>query len=156
MSEEPKLELIALPPVIFVTPLAIGILAHFLFSLPRLPFEPVSGWLLGAVSGAAGIALILWAARTFAAHDEDPHPTEPTATIVESGPYRHSRNPMYISMALIATGIALALRSYAALASVPISLALIHFLVVRREEAHLDVVLGEPYRAFRARVRRYF
>lgn len=153
---EHRLELIALPPIIFAAPLIIALLIHALTDAPRIQIEPaIYAWTLGALFIALGAGIGIWADRTFVAHGEHPHPFEPTSTIVTTGPYARSRNPIYLSMALVAIGIGLALRSYVALASVPVSLVLIHFLVVRREEAHLEIVLGEAYRDYKGRVRRY-
>ena len=74
---------------------------------------------------------------------------------METGPYRFSRNPMYLALCLVALGIGVGLRSWIVVLSAPVSLLAIHLLVVRREEAHLERALGAPYRAYRERVRRY-
>ena len=152
---EPRLELPALPPVIFGTPLLIAIALHWLLELPRPALERATAWAAGGLLVLLGLGLAAWAIRTFTTHGENPHPPSPTKRIVESGPYRFSRNPMYLAMALVAIGIGVGLRSWVALASVPVSLAAIHHLVIRREEAYLDTVIGEAYRAYRGRVRRY-
>jgi len=154
-ADEPRLKLPALPPVIFAIPLLGGLLAHAFFDLPRLTMARPAAWTAGGIVAVLALALGLWAIRTFQAHGEDPHPPSPTNVIVQTGPYRFSRNPMYLAMALLATGIGLGLRSWAVLASVPVSLAAIHWLVVRREEAHLGATLGEAYHSYLARVRRY-
>jgi protein-S-isoprenylcysteine O-methyltransferase Ste14 len=154
-SDEPRLELPALPPVIFAIPLLGGLLAHAIFDLPRLAMARPTAWSAGGIVAVLALALGFWAIRAFQAHGENPHPPSPTSVIVETGPYRFSRNPMYLAMALLATGIGVALRSWVVLASVPISLAAIHWLVVRREETHLGATLGEPYLRYLERVRRY-
>lgn len=154
-SDEPRLELPALPPVIFAVPLGIALLLQRLLELPHLTLPTRAAWLVGGLLVLLGLGLGAWAIRSFLQHGEDPHPPTPTRVIVETGPYRFSRNPMYLALLLVALGVALGLRSWIALLSVPISLAAVHRLVVRREEVHLERTLGEPYRAYKARVRRY-
>lgn len=154
-ANPPRLELPALPPVIVATPLAIALLLQWLLGLLPLALPTRTALIAGGLLVLAGLLLGGWAILSFLREGEDPHPPTPTRVIVETGPYRFSRNPMYLALSLVALGIALGLRSWIALLSVPVSLAAVHLLVVRREEAHLERTLGEPYRAYKARVRRY-
>jgi protein-S-isoprenylcysteine O-methyltransferase Ste14 len=83
-------------------------------------------------------------------------PDRPSTALVESGPFRHSRNPLYVSVNLLCVAIAvLANVGWLFLLLIPMDLVL-HFGVVLREERYLDAKFGEPYRAYRRRVRRYF
>jgi protein-S-isoprenylcysteine O-methyltransferase Ste14 len=82
-------------------------------------------------------------------------PLLPTTTIVESGPYRFGRNPIYLSMFLGLIGLALAVNNlWLLLMLVPFALV-IRYGVVAREEAYLERKFGEVYRGYRARVRRW-
>ena len=79
----------------------------------------------------------------------------PTTTIVERGPYRFSRNPMYLSMVLAYVGVSIIMNSIYAIAALPVVISVIHFFVIRREERYLSAKFGQSYDAYRARVRRW-
>jgi protein-S-isoprenylcysteine O-methyltransferase Ste14 len=79
----------------------------------------------------------------------------PTVLVV-SGPYRRSRNPMYMAWTLIAVGLALLVNSVWLLAVVPVAFLYLHFIEVPREEARLAALFGEEYSTYKVRVRRYF
>src|SRR5262249_6758965 len=79
----------------------------------------------------------------------------PTTTIVDRGPYRFTRNPIYLAMVLALIGPAIALNSlWLLLTLVPFALV-IRYGVVAREEAYLQRKFGDDYRRYRARVRRW-
>jgi protein-S-isoprenylcysteine O-methyltransferase Ste14 len=102
-----------------------------------------------------GVALVVLAARTLRAAGTNVDPVLPTTAIVTSGPYRFSRNPIYVGLTLIYLGLAGACNTWwAFIVLVPV-LAIMHLGVVRREERYLEKKFGEPYRQFCSRVRRY-
>jgi protein-S-isoprenylcysteine O-methyltransferase Ste14 len=79
----------------------------------------------------------------------------PTTTIVESGPYRFTRNPIYLGMFLGLIGLAIAFDNlWLLMMLLPFALV-IHYGVVAREEAHLERKFGDAYRGYRSRVRRW-
>jgi protein-S-isoprenylcysteine O-methyltransferase Ste14 len=79
----------------------------------------------------------------------------PTTSIVDAGPYRFTRNPIYLGMMLGLVGLAIAFDSLWPLVTlVPFALV-IRYGVVAREEAYLERTFGEVYRRYRARVRRW-
>ncbi len=81
--------------------------------------------------------------------------SQPTMTIVDSGPYRLTRNPIYVGMMLGLIGLAIALNSlWLLLTLVPFALV-IRYGVVTREEAYLERKFGDVYRRYRARIRRW-
>ena len=83
------------------------------------------------------------------------NPTLPTTAIVSSGPFRFSRNPLYVALNLFYVGISLVINTWwGAVVWVPLLLVM-HFGVILREERYLDRKFGEPYREYRAKVRRY-
>jgi len=79
------------------------------------------------------------------AHGEHPEPRMPTQTLVMSGPFKRTRNPIYSGFLLIAAGLAIALNAMAMLISVFFGVAVLTALVIRREEAYLEQVFGEIY-----------
>jgi protein-S-isoprenylcysteine O-methyltransferase Ste14 len=79
----------------------------------------------------------------------------PTTSIVDTGPYRFTRNPIYLGMMLGLVGLAIAFDSpWPLVTLVPFALV-IRYGVVAREEAYLERTFGEVYRRYRARVRRW-
>ena len=99
--------------------------------------------------------LVVSATRTFRRYQTAIDPLGKVTTIVASGPFRYTRNPMYLSLLVLYVGGTLAFRlPWAAVLLVPVFLAL-HFGVILPEEQHLEATFGEPYRSYRQRVRRW-
>ena len=84
-----------------------------------------------------------------------PEPSEPTATIVTYGPFRYSRNPIYLGFTLFYLGLALWRRSLPTLVLLPAVILLLRRGVIRREEAYLTRRFGPLYTDYQARVRRW-
>ena len=104
---------------------------------------------------AAGLGLMLWAALAFRRAGTTIMPGEPPTALVEAGPYRFSRNPIYIADLAILAGAALVLGApLALLLLVPFQQVLLRLFILP-EEAVLERDLGACYRAYRARVRRW-
>ena len=111
-------------------------------------------WTSGIVT-AAGLALLVWAAMTFGRAGTDIPVNRPTSTIVEAGPYRFTRNPIYTGMFLGLIGFSIAFDSlWLLILLVPFYLV-IRYGVVAREEAYLERKFGDVYRAYKTRVRRW-
>ena len=139
---------IAPPPAIFLIPFLIGYLCRDL--LPRFG-SPV----IGSVLAVAGLAIGAWAFATMLRARTNIDPYKPATTVVSTGPYRFSRNPIYVAMTLLYAGAALSFRIIPALILLPIALLLLHFGVIRREERYLEAKFGDRYREYRSRVRRW-
>ena len=125
--------------------------------LEPLPFVP-EDWpagLLGAVVFVLSLALGVWALDTMTRAGTNVPTNRPTTTIVEVGPYRFTRNPIYMGMfgGLIGLGIAFD-NLWLPLMLVPFALV-IRYGVVAREETYLERKFGDPYRRYRQRVRRW-
>lgn len=82
-------------------------------------------------------------------------PMKPTTALVTSGPYRLTRNPMYLGMAVLYVALALALGVIWALAVLPFVIFAVDRLVIAREEPYLERKFGEQYRQYKGRVRRW-
>lgn len=143
---------IAPPPLIYAGGLAAG------FGLEAL-LPSVS---LGAGAQLAGGALVVSGAvlaggfvRSFRRAGTPVDPGRATTAIVTTGPYRLTRNPGYLGMALVYTGIALLSSAVWPLAVLPAVLTVVDRGVIRREERYLEAKFGEPYRRYKARVRRW-
>src|SRR5437867_933895 len=97
--------------------------------------------------------LALSAVRTFRRHHTAVNPLGEVTTIVGVGPFRYTRNPMYLSLLVLHLGGMLSFRlPWAAVLFVPVFLAL-HFGVIIPEERHLETTFGEQYRLYKQRVR---
>jgi protein-S-isoprenylcysteine O-methyltransferase Ste14 len=110
---------------------------------------------IGLVPIVAGIAIIVAGRRTMLAAETNINPYKPALAIVSSGPFRFTRNPLYLAMTLIYLGLTLAANTWWGLVLLLPVLLLIHFGVVAREEQYLERKFGDSYREYRLRVRRY-
>lgn len=80
---------------------------------------------------------------------------KPTTAIVRTGPYRFSRNPIYLAFSVFQLGIAVWANSLWLLATLVGAVALVHFIVIRREENYLERRFGAQYMEYKAAVRRW-
>src|SRR5687767_1405025 len=137
------------PPTLFVLAFAAGWLLHRRWPRTLLPGSWTNAReMTGALLVAAGLALITWALATFHRHRTAIYPNRPASRIVRDGPYRRTRNPMYVSMTLIYLGLTLLLNSWLPLVFLPIALLLLMQLVVAREERYLRSAFGDEYAAY--------
>jgi protein-S-isoprenylcysteine O-methyltransferase Ste14 len=141
------------PPVIFLAAFLIGLAIDRALPLRIVP--AAAGAVLGAVLAAASLALAAWAFATFRRAGTTLHVWHPASTLVTAGPYRFTRNPIYLSLTLLYLGLGLWLDRVWTLALLPVAVVALTYGVVRREEAHLARRFGGAYRAYRARVRRW-
>ncbi|MQX17710.1 isoprenylcysteine carboxylmethyltransferase family protein [Sinorhizobium terangae] len=142
------------PPIVWALMVVAGRVIDVVHPLPFLPAAVPAGW-LGAIVFLTGLALLIWAATTFRRAGTHVPTTQPTTTIVEEGPYRFSRNPIYIGMFLGLIGLAVGFDSLWLLILLVPFYFVIRYLVVAREEAYLERKFGDAYRGYRSRVRRW-
>lgn len=143
------------PPIYFVSCLlagwAIGLVRPLPLGLARTSQQLVVALPLFLVAALLG----LWALRLFGQkHTSNAPFTEPTA-LLTSGPYRVSRNPMYLAQLLILTALGALLNSCWVLAFVPVLGFALHHFIIPGEEARLRNAFGERYEAYRRQVRRW-
>jgi protein-S-isoprenylcysteine O-methyltransferase Ste14 len=122
--------------------------------LPFVPAAVPAGWLGGAVFVSA-LALFAWAITTITRAGSNVPTNMPTTSIVATGPYRFTRNPIYLGMMLGLVGLAIAFDSLWLLMTLVPFFLVIRYGVVARVEAYLERKFGEVYRRYRARVRRW-
>lgn len=146
-------DIVAFPPLIASSAAVLSGLVQWLVPVPW-PLSGVSRW-WGLVPFAIAMAVVSAARRTMTAAGTNVRPDRPSTAIVDGGPYRYTRNPMYLSLMLLQVALALGTRWTWALWMLAPLFALYHFGVVLREERYLDAKFGEVYRAYRARVRRW-
>lgn len=143
---------IAPPPLLYAAPLALALWAHHIHPLPFLP--PRLAPLLGAVLvgfgfiGFAGVA-------AFRRVGTSPSPWRPTTALVTSGPYRMTRNPMYLGLTLMYLGVCCWINTAWPLIPLPVILLAMQLGVIKREEAYLERKFGGEFRQYCSRVRRW-
>ncbi len=147
-------QVIVRPPIAWGLAVIAGLALNWLVPLPFLPADLPTGWLGAMVFGLA-LALVAWAIVTITRAGSSVPTNLPTTTIVESGPYRFTRNPVYLGMSLGLIGLAIAFDNlWLLMMLVPFALV-IRYGVVAREEAYLERKFGGVYRGYRSRVRRW-
>ncbi|MFA5989978.1 MAG: isoprenylcysteine carboxylmethyltransferase family protein [Sphingomonas sp.] len=139
------------PPLLFLGLLLLGPLVDRLLHLAPLR----AFWPLGMVAALVGAAFLVAANLRFRKVGENPVPWTGSNTIVDSGVYRFSRNPMYLAMALMQAGLALVIGSISALVLVVPAIWIVQTQVIAREEAFLRERFGANYVAYCRRVRRW-
>ena len=144
---------IAPPPLIYLGGLAVGFLLDWL--LPSASLSSALSIPLGIALVGVGLTLMSSFVAAFRrAGTAVPTRRESTA-IVTTGPYRFSRNPGYMGMALVFSGIVLLAEALWAFAALAVVLLLIRYGVIAREERYLERKFGDEYTGYRARVRRW-
>jgi protein-S-isoprenylcysteine O-methyltransferase Ste14 len=144
---------VAPPPLIYLGGLAIGFGLEAL--LPGGTLPDALRWVLGGAALVAGIALQTTFMVAFTRRGTAIEPWKPTTAIVTTGPYRLTRNPAYLGMAIIYVGIALLADAPWALVPLPFVLAVIDRGVIAREERYLERKFGQEYLDFKSRRRRW-
>ena len=149
--------IIAPPPLIALAAVLVGVALDWL--LPAyvltvvLTFEARIA--IGILLIASGIALAVSGRGHFVRSGTDVNPFKPSRTLVTGGIYGYVRNPMYVGLALLVAGLAIALASDWTLVMLVPAMLLIHFGVVAREERYLEAKFGDAYRRYKTHVPRY-
>jgi protein-S-isoprenylcysteine O-methyltransferase Ste14 len=142
------------PPMLFVVALVVGFAAGHLHGA-AWPIDRPVRILAGVVVVGLGVALLLAAQAHFRRTGQHPAPWKPSPVLILAGPYRFTRNPMYVGMALFTFGLGVALDALWVSAAAPLALLAVHFIAVRPEERYLTEKFGAPYDEYLRRVRRY-
>jgi protein-S-isoprenylcysteine O-methyltransferase Ste14 len=141
------------PPLIYLAAFGCGLLLELLAPSPDLPT-----WLRIGAAGVGIVLLLLLDTRamlSFRRHRTPFNPARAAERLVTDGPYRFTRNPMYLGMACAYAGAAVAAEALWSLALLAPVLLIVDRLIIPKEEAHLTASFGEDYRRYRARVRRW-
>jgi len=144
---------VVLPPLLYGMGLAVGFLLQWL--APRAIVASATRYGAGGIVLALGLALAFWGRHHMERAGTNVNPREPTTALVVSGPFRFSRNPLYVALTLMYAGLAVVANAFWVLVLLVPVLLVLHSGVVRREERYLEAKFGEAYRQYRARVRRY-
>ncbi len=145
------------PPGVPLVAVLVGVGLEYLwpidpgFALPA----PERYWLGGLIVAGSFLGLGFWSVRIFRRSGQSENPWKPTPQIVERGPFRVTRNPMYLQMVLICTGIAIILWNVWVLVLTPLCAWVLQKFAIEPEEAYLEGKFGDAYLAYKRRVRRW-
>jgi protein-S-isoprenylcysteine O-methyltransferase Ste14 len=130
-----------------------GVALDLLFPAPLL--MDMVQYPVGALLIAMGLGLAIWAFRTFTRAGTNIPTSRPATTVVDWGPYRVSRNPIYSGMVLLLLGVGVMVDGIWTVAMAVPFILTIRQAVIAREERYLEAKFGDPYRAYKRRVRRW-
>lgn len=164
LSEEEQKEIIEMvpevanhgimrPPLLYLGAIVLGLLLHFVWPIrlvPRAVNVP-----LGIVTVLIAVALFVYAVRTFRTAGTPVPGNLPTTTIVRTGPYRFSRNPIYLAFSLVQLGVALWVNSLWLLVTLIPVVALMSYVVIAREEQYLETRFPSDYLHYKDSARRW-
>ncbi len=144
------------PPLLYLGALASGSLMELFIPLgPGLAGGSARPLWIGLGLAAIGFAIAWKAFRQFADAGTSVHLDEPTHAIVSEGLYGWSRNPIYIALSVVYTGLSIALTTGWALLLLPVVIAVLIKGVIEREEAYLAQEFGDDYLAYKRQVPRW-
>jgi len=141
------------PPLVVLASLLSGAVLTVAWSLPFFPLElcrPVGGLLV-----AMAAALFSSSIRQFRAARTPVPGNKPTTAIVRRGPYRVSRNPIYLAFFALHVGLAIWVNSLWLVVTLIVTVAVIAAVVIPREERYLTGRFGAEYLEYKASVRRW-
>jgi len=141
------------PPFVYLGSIVLGLVLHLVWParlVPRSVSTPT-----GALVTLLAIALFISAVRTLRAAGTPIPGNRPTITIVRTGPYRFSRNPIYLAFSLLQLGLSFWVNSLALLITLIPAVALMGLIVIPREERYLAARFPSEYPAYKAAVRRW-
>jgi len=137
----------------FIILLILSILLSFAFPAPAVLYAPYT--YLGTIIIGFGLAMALWGRALFLKGKTTLSPYEMPTALVTGGPFRISRNPMYLGMAAILLGAAALLGTLIAFAAPVLFAMIIGALFIPNEEQKLERIFGEKYREYKKKVRRW-
>jgi len=152
-DEQDKAGVVAPPPLIYLAALVFGLLLNRRSPTTFLPrtIARLLGWpLLGG-----GVLLAGWFEWAMRRADTLANLYKPVSHIATEGPFRYTRNPAYLSMTMMYTGIASLANALWAIILLPVALLVIQCGVIEREERYLERKFGEEYLSYKTRVRRW-
>src|ERR1700738_1640067 len=147
---------IAFPPLIWAVGAVISVLIHFfVIQVPIMNNYRIC-LVCGIVAVILAPTLALSALITMKAAGTNVDPAKPALTIVRGGPFRFTRNPMYLALCLLQVALGFFLNDWITLLFVVPLALILHYGVILREERYLTAKFGEPYLQLKRDVRRWF
>ncbi len=141
------------PPFVYLGSIALGLVVHFIWPARLVP--PSVSTPVGAIVTLAAVTVFVSAVRTFRAAGTPIPGNRPTTTIVHTGPYRFSRNPIYLAFSLLQLGLCVWVNGLGLLITLIPAVALMSLVVIPREERYLKARFPSEYLAYKASVPRW-
>jgi protein-S-isoprenylcysteine O-methyltransferase Ste14 len=155
MSDNPDAPSVVIhPPIAVGVALVISLRLGWIYPLP-IPLALVPRFWIGVALFAAAVLLMAWSGKVFRNAHTQVNITRPATTIVDTGPYRFSRNPIYVGMFAGMIAFAMFFGSFWPLIALVIVYFVIQFGVVAREESYLERKFGSVYLGYKGQVRRW-
>ncbi len=142
------------PPILLLLSIGLGFAARWLAPAEFLP--RVWAVAAGPVLVAASFGLFIWAASTMHRGSASIPTNKPTNSLVVKGPFRFSRNPIYLSMVSLLLGVGIWANSLWFIGLAALAVVLLDWGVISREERYLGRKFGDEYLTYKGRVRRWF
>jgi protein-S-isoprenylcysteine O-methyltransferase Ste14 len=142
-------------PWVFIVTYLVGVGAEYAWPLHIATDSLPSVSVVGGVLFGIGAAIAGWGLLTFRRAATTTVPGEASSELVTWGPYRFSRNPMYVGLVLAYLGEAGILRQVWPVFLLPLTVAYVNWVVIPVEEGKLKEVFGEEYKEYQAKVRRW-
>lgn len=143
------------PQNLLLVLLVVGLVLGWIFPAPFLPGTGRYNYVVGVATMIIALSIGGSALMALRRAHTSPNPSRPTMALVESGVFRYSRNPIYLSMFLLYLGIAVFVNVAWLLVLFPVWFLSVNYVVVRREERYLERRFGDVYTRYKARVRRW-
>lgn len=155
MMEQPndRPRVVVFPPLIMASALLSALALQYLWPLP-IATRPAA-IALGSILCMTGIATVAWGRITLMKAGTNVSPLKPTTAVVTKGPFRFTRNPLYVGGSALIVGLSLVLGTWWGAIMIAPHLVALHRGVVIPEEAYLESKFGDVYRNYKAAVRRY-
>jgi protein-S-isoprenylcysteine O-methyltransferase Ste14 len=144
---------IAFPPLIWLVNAVLSILVHLFIRLSIMRYSLCLA--CGIVLIILAPTLALSARRTMKAAGTNVHPSEPALAVVSGGPFRFTRNPMYLALCLVQMGLGFLLNDWITVLFVVPLAFVFHYGVILREERYLTAKFGDRYMQYKREVRRW-
>lgn len=141
------------PPIIYAISILSGIGLDNTWRLP-MPYG-IHGTLYGGITLGIMFLIAGWSLFRFNHAGTDVRPDKPDNALITSGPYRYTRNPLYIALTLVQVSVALWYNNLWILLLVVPSLIVITRYAIAREERYLEKLFGQQYLDYKQRVRRW-
>jgi protein-S-isoprenylcysteine O-methyltransferase Ste14 len=147
---------IAPPPLIYAVPLLSGLILHALFPIRLVRFLPrMARIILGCSLVGLAVTLTTLAFRAMRRAHTNVDPSQPATALVVEGPFKLTRNPLYLSLTLLYAGITMLVNTLWTMLLLPVILVVIRKGVIDREEQYLERKFGDKYLHYKASVRRW-
>ena len=142
-----------LPPLLYGAALIVILALRWFWPMPIFA-HAIALW-SGLALVVFAVTIAMWGRRAMHAAGTNISPLRPATAVVTNGPFRFSRNPLYVSLTLLYLGLTLAFNTWWGIVGLVPLLIVMHYGVVVREERYLEQKFGETYRQYRSTVRRY-